>query len=69
MNVGLGITLVGMSSHVEVSPGGIGFIRTAARKASLRDVSALQGVVQRSWLRTESQQSPSTAGAPDTTPK
>jgi hypothetical protein len=40
---------VGMSSQIEVSPGGIGFIRTEATK-SVPAKSASTGVQRRAWL-------------------
>ena len=50
---------MGMSSQIEVSPGGIGFIRTDATK-SVPAKSASTGVQRRAWLagRTTPKSSP-----------
>ncbi|MFJ8896790.1 hypothetical protein ACIRCZ_19565 [Leifsonia sp. NPDC102414] len=42
-----------MSSHVEVSPGGVGFIRTTAQKATPKGTNASRSVVLREWLRAD----------------
>lgn len=48
--VGVEAYTMGMSSHVEVSPSGIGFVRTSARKSIPGAPAAAQGARRRSWI-------------------
>lgn len=48
--VGAEAYTVDMSSHVEVSPSGIGFVRTSARKSIPGAPAAAQGARRRSWI-------------------
>ncbi|MBN9193789.1 hypothetical protein [Microbacterium sp.] len=43
-----------MSSHVETSPGGIGFIRTTAQKPIPGEPNASRAARRRSWLTGQS---------------
>ena len=45
-----------MSSHVEVSPGGIGFVRTTAQKSIPGEPAAVKNALRQSWLADETEQ-------------
>ena len=56
-----------MSAHVEVSPGGIGFVRTSARKSIPGEPATAQTARRRTWLSGRSDAKRNGGSAPTAT--